>query len=104
MLAPSETQFQVAVVELAILSGWRVMHIHDSRRGLGAGYPDLTLLHRRTGRLLFAELKTATGRVSPEQQGWINDLRRGGHEVHVWRPADLADVIPRVLRALGRPL
>lgn len=83
----TEAQFQRAVVDLAQRCGWRVMHIHDSRRGLGAGYPDLTLVHRATGALLFAELKSHKGTVSAEQQGWIDDLLTGGHTVHVWRPA-----------------
>ena len=87
MTAPTEAQFQQAVVDLAQLRGWLVFHVHDSRRGLGAGYPDLTLLHERTGELIFAELKKADGRVSARQQRWIDALRRGGHQVHVWRPA-----------------
>lgn len=87
MTAPSEAQFQQSVVDLAQLRGWMVMHIADSRRGLGAGYPDLTFLHPRTGELLFAELKTSSGRVSHRQQEWIDALHRGGHVVHVWRPA-----------------
>mgnify|MGYP000672157540 CR=1 FL=1 len=98
MTAPSEAQFQAAVVELAQLRGWLVMYIADSRRGLGAGYPDLTLLHERTGELLFAELKTTTGRVSVKQQRWIDAFVAGGHAVHVWRPAHLAN--GQILRAL----
>ena len=98
-LGPSEAAFQAAVVDLAQLRGWRVMHIHDSRRGLGKGYPDLTLLHRATGTLLFAELKSANGRLSPEQEEWLADFRKGGHTVHVWRPAHFATgLIQDVLR------
>ena len=75
------------------------MHIHDSRRGLGAGYPDLTLLHRATGALLFAELKAANGRVSPQQQEWSDDFTKVGHAVHVWRSAHFATgVIQAALR------
>lgn len=98
-LRMTEAQFQAAVVDLAQYRGWRVMHIHDSRRGIGAGYPDLTLLHKSTGRLLFAELKSARGHLSPDQKQWIADLRRGGHLVHVWRPADfVARAIQDALR------
>ena len=104
-LGPSEAAFQAAVVDLAQLRGWRVMHIHDSRRGLGAGYPDLTLLHRATGALLFAELKAANGRLSREQQEWLDDLHKGGHTVHVWRPAHFATgLIQDVLRSPRRPV
>lgn len=97
-LQPSEAAFQAAVVELATYRGWMAMHIHDSRRGLGAGYPDLTLVHERTGELLFAELKTHKGRVSQAQQRWIDALAAGGHVVKVWRPADLRN--GNVARAL----
>jgi hypothetical protein len=90
MTRPSEAEFQKAVVDLAQLRGWLVMHIADSRRGLGPGYPDLTLLHPRTGQLLFVELKSANGRVSPDQQRWLDALRRGGHRAEVWRPAHFA--------------
>lgn len=100
----SEAQFQAAVVDLALLRGWRVMHIHDSRRGLGAGYPDLTLLHRLTGRLLFVELKSSRGRVSAEQQDWIDNLALGGHAVQVWRPAHFTTgVIQSALRVPAAP-
>ena len=94
----TETAFQAAVVELAHLRGWLVFHVHDSRRGLGAGYPDLTMVHTRTGQLLFAELKSDVGRISQGQYRWMEALNRGGHHVHVWRPADLRDgTIPRLL-------
>ena len=99
MTAPSEAQFQAAVVELAHLRGWLVMHIHDSRRGLGAGFPDLCLVHERTGELLFAELKTDSGRVSVKQQRWIDALALGGHIAAVWRPTHLRNgQINRALR------
>lgn len=88
MTAPTEAQFQQAVLDLADLRGWLYFHDYDSRRN-PAGFLDLVLLHERTGELLFAELKTATGRVSVKQQRWIDALIAGGHAVHVWRPAHL---------------
>ena len=99
MTAPSEAQFQRAVVALARTRGWYVFHVRDSRRGLGAGYPDLTLVHPRTGQLLLAELKSATGRVSPDQHRWLAALRLGGHTAVVWRPEDMqTGAIGRALR------
>jgi hypothetical protein len=95
---PTEAQFQAAVVELAHLRNWLVFHVHDSRRGLGAGFPDLVLLHERTGQLVYAELKTDKGRVSVAQQRWIDALYRGGHVVHVWRPQHLRS--GQILRTL----
>ena len=99
----SEADFQRAVIDLAQLRGWRVMHIHDSRRGLGAGYPDLTLLHRVTGRLLFIELKAANGRLSPDQQEWLTNLQVGGHTALVWRPLDFASGAIQKTLANSRP-
>jgi len=86
----TEAQFQQAVVDLARLRGWLVFHVHDSRRGLGAGFPDLVLVHQATGELLFVELKTTSGRVSTAQQEWLDALQLGGHDARVWRPAHFA--------------
>ncbi|SDG95856.1 VRR-NUC domain-containing protein [Klenkia brasiliensis] len=83
----TEAQFQQAVVDLARRRGWLAFHTHDSRRGLGAGFPDLVLVHEATGELLFVELKTTSGRVSQVQQQWLDALQRGGHDARVWRPA-----------------
>lgn len=89
MTAPSEAQFQQAVTDLATLRGWLYFHDHDSRRNK-RGFPDLVLAHPRTGQLLFVELKKADGRVSVDQQRWLDALRRGGHRAEVWRPAHFA--------------
>lgn len=93
--APPESAWQAQVVQLAVLRGWRCFHDHDSRRNT-AGLPDLILCRR--GRLIFAELKTNTGRTSAEQDAWLGALALvAGVEVFLWRPADLEDV-QRVLR------
>ena len=82
----SEAQFQATVTEAFGVSGWWVFHHPDSRRTT-PGYPDLTLIHP-DGRLVYAELKTATGKVRPEQRAVIDALRRGGHQAFIWRPDD----------------
>ena len=87
---PSESAFQAAVVDLALLRGWLVHHDHDSRRNPGTpGFPDLFLLHPRTGEVLVAELKTHKGRVSQQQQRYIDAFAAAGIVVHIWRPAHL---------------
>ena len=95
-LTISEREFQAAVVELAEWQGWLVYHTHDSRRS-AAGFPDLVAVHGQTGELLFAELKTARGRVSPDQRAWLRTLElaaaeKPGVTVKLWRPADWPDV------------
>lgn len=101
MAAMSERQLQDAVVELARLLGWLVYHPYDSRRSQ-PGFPDLTMVKGR--RLVFAELKTGTGKLRPEQIVWLDALRRvevrGGCEVYLWRPGQwLSGEIESVLRS-----
>lgn len=94
-LAPSERQFQAAVLEYAELVGWRCYHTRASRRSR-AGFPDLTMV--RCDRLVFAELKTNRGRVPTEQAAWLDALARcGAVETDLWRPIDWS-TIERVLR------
>jgi hypothetical protein len=92
----TERQFQDAVVEYGRQCGWLVYHPHDSRRST-FGYPDLTMARR--GRVVFAELKTETGRLRVEQQRWLDALQPSGTEVGVflWRPSDWPE-IEQVLR------
>ena len=54
-------------------------------QGDGAGFPDLVLV--RKGRLLFVELKSEIGKVSPQQRKWLDDLDKAA-ETYVWRPED----------------
>lgn len=95
-LAPklTEAQFQAQVLRYAALMGWRAYHTYDSRRS-AAGFPDLVLVRRP--RVIWAELKSDRGRITPEQRAWIFDLRSSGQDVRIWRPSDWPE-IERVLR------
>jgi hypothetical protein len=66
--------------DLAIM----LFHTHDSRRDLGAGFPDLVLAG--PGGVLFRELKNDHGQLRPEQQRWRYRLLAGGTDYGVWRP------------------
>ena len=113
----TEIEFEKAVVELAHMFGWQVASFRPAQTGKGwrtpvkydgKGYPDLTLIHP-TGRIVFAELKAAKGRPSPEQSDWILSLcacaiqineclNHDGERVScfVWKPSDaqhIADVL-----------
>jgi VRR-NUC domain len=91
----SERDFMAMVLDMAELFNWRAYHTRDSR-GSAAGFPDLVLV--RGERLIFAELKTARGKVSDAQTAWLNALASvPGIEVHVWRPGDHSE-IEHVLR------
>ena len=89
MTAPpiSEAALQALIVEAAAWTGWLVFHPYDSRKSAGPGFPDLTMVHRDTGRVIFAELKSAKGRLTEQQREWLSYLGKR-HEVRVWYPAD----------------
>lgn len=92
----TEAQLQAAIVELARLLGWLAYHPFDSRHS-AAGYPDLTLT--RNGRLVFAELKTETGKLSDAQASWRDALNKAACDFYIWRPSRWLDgTIERVLR------
>jgi Holliday junction resolvase len=80
----SERQLQDAVIELAQWKGWKVMHIYDSRRMTGQGWPDLFMV--RGPQCLAVELKSAKGRVSVEQDEWLELLNNAGVMTFCWRP------------------
>jgi hypothetical protein len=95
-----ERAFLEAVLDYAAIRGWRRAHFRPCRtekgwrtavEAEGAGFPDLVLV--REGRLIFAELKGGRGRLSPEQETWLVDLREVAYacpqvEAHVWWPSD----------------
>ena len=95
-VAPTEAQFQAAVIAAAQLRGWLVAHFRTAQTasgrhltpvaGDGAGFPDLVLVGH--GRVLWRELKTDTGRVRLDQQRWLDTLRAAGEDAAVWRPRD----------------
>lgn len=95
-LALSEADWLRRVTDAAKLFHWRIAHFRPGLtskgwrtpvQGDGKGWPDLVLLRGR--RLIIAELKSDTGRVSAEQSDWIAQLAEvPGLEVHIWRPSD----------------
>lgn len=93
-----EAEFQVDVIKAATLFGLATYHTYDSRRS-GAGFPDLTIVG--ANGILFRELKTDVGRVSPQQQYWLAVLVESGADAKVWRPSDWPTITSE-LRALGR--
>ena len=85
-LAVTERAFQSRVEAYAKLCGWLTYHATISQFST-PGWPDLAMT--RNGRLVFAELKSETGRVSPAQRRWLEHLELVPcAEVFVWRPPD----------------
>jgi hypothetical protein len=128
-LRSSEQHFQTQVEQLAKFYGWRVFHAPDNRpsgktgrvQRVTPGFPDLVLL--RPPELIFAELKTATGKVSDDQEAWLQDLAAVSKalvetveisveqadinlgvavDAYLWRPADFDEINARLAR--GRHL
>ena len=86
-----EKALQQRIMDTAKALGWLAYHTHDARRSV-PGFPDTCLV--RGERLVFAELKSEKGKVTVEQQQWLDALEKvPGVECRVWRPADLQDAI-----------
>src|SRR3546814_12221779 len=66
--------------------GLRIYHTHDSRRS-EPGFPDLVIVGGHGA--LWRELKTQRGRLTPDQQDWLDSIHIAGQAAAVWRPADL---------------
>ena len=91
----SECDLTAYVRDVARAFGWRRYHTWLSKHS-PAGFPDEVLV--RSGRLIFAELKSECGKASDEQEAWLEELRAvPGVEVYLWRPADM-DAIASVLQ------
>jgi hypothetical protein len=79
-------------VALAQQYGWLVYHTYRSTRS-AKGFPDVVAV-RAGSPVLCLELKSATGRVTPEQQQWIDTLQQTkGTIAAVVRPQDMQQVV-----------
>lgn len=97
----SEDAFQSRVMDAAKQYGWKAVHYRKTLKSGGRtnggkakyttpvqgdrGGPDLLLA--KAGRLpLLVELKTDTGRMSPEQKAWREAIHPDVYRL--WRPRD----------------
>lgn len=94
----TERQLQALVMDLIDALGLVGFHVFDSRRS-NPGFPDVVAVGRHG--VLYRELKTARGRLSPMQVYWLDTLLAAGQDAAVWRPEDWPDRITRELRALS---
>ncbi len=107
----TETQLLATVVEMAEAHGWLVYHqldqggVDESGRPwhgkrIGPGFPDLVLVPPARpdsySEVLFRELKSQVGRLSPDQRLWRNRLIDAGENWAIWRPSDM-DLIEETL-------
>ena len=89
--ALTETQFREQIRDLCKVFGWKFhftwLAIHSPK-----GFPDLVLRKIDQKRIVFAELKSEKGVVTPSQQEWYNDLKACGQETYIWRPSQLSEI------------
>lgn len=85
--AMTEAELQANVIDLAHVYGWLICHQRPALTTSGyrtaiqgdRGFPDVVMAKR--GRVLLAELKSQTGRLTAEQQTWVT-----ASGAYVWRP------------------
>lgn len=100
LLAVTEIDFQEAVIDTAHAYGWIVAHFRPARTSEGwrtpvsadgAGFPDLVLV--KDGQpIVFAELKSEKGKITEQQQTWINLIAVCDGNVYIWRPSDWDEI------------
>lgn len=104
----TEGQLLRNVVDLCAWLGLRVHHCRPARTASGwrtpiqgdVGFPDLVVAGE--GGVVFAELKSRTGRLSAGQQVWRDVLLGSGQVWLLWQPSDWPDRIRAVLEPLSK--
>ena len=96
----SEKELEDAVLEMAHALGYLCFHALPARSKDGqrwrthqrgdVGFPDLVMVHERTGATIIAELKAEKGKVTAAQGQWLEALGRGPG-AFLWRPSDWLD-------------
>ncbi|MBT9148434.1 MAG: hypothetical protein DDT32_02208 [Syntrophomonadaceae bacterium] len=91
----SEKEFLAQIIELAEHRGWAAYHVLDQKtysRRTSKGFPDLVLA--RPPHIIFAEIKSDEGRLSPEQEAWLQLLSKcDGIKTYIWRPLDWDNIV-----------
>ena len=97
----SEDDLLHYVRSLAAQTGWLFYHVTFSIKG-PSGFPDVVLVHERTGEVVVAELKReglwptrdrfTRGRFLRGQTTWLRALRRGPVGSYLWWPSDARDI------------
>ena len=100
-LRMSEDQLLTGVTDALTAHGWRWTHHRRSDKALtmgDRGIPDIVAA--RGGRLLFLELKTDSGVLSPDQLAWLAEFPLNSYwfTALVVRPADYDRLVNDVLR------
>lgn len=97
-----EGELQDEVIEHLQGLGYLVAHFRAAKtekgwrtpvEGDGAGYPDITAVHPRTGACLILEVKSEEGTISDAQATWLGAWQGvAGAAVLVVRPSSWRDI------------
>lgn len=82
-----EIPFMRVTMHLVSAYGQVSYHDEDARRQTLNGWPDLVIFGGT--RILYRELKSEEGELSPDQRRIGSQLTKSGGDWAVWRPADL---------------
>ena len=107
-LSISEKDFSTQVEYLLDLFDWRWCHFRPARTEDGwttalsgfMGFPDYIAVKEslRKQRLLFFELKSEKGKLTKNQNDWLEALKKSGYcEVYLFRPSN-AERLAEILR------
>ena len=101
----SEAEFQRQVIDIAIWNNWLIDHTPPMRSAKGAiftggltGKTDLVLFSLKGKGIIYAELKSETGKLSPAQAVFKNVIIDNGGEYYLWKPSDLPFIMERLSR------
>lgn len=94
MIQITEKEFSQQVEDLLNLFNWRWCHFRPARTEHGwrtalsgyAGFLDYVAIK---DRLIIFELKSENGRITKDQQEWLDALAACGQEVYLVRPSDI---------------
>jgi hypothetical protein len=96
----SEAELQRLVEELCARLHLAHYHTFDSRRS-EPGFPDSVIVGTE---ILYRELKSKDGVLTPHQRRWGSRIERAGGNWAVWRPADWGSMtILNQLLAIAAP-
>lgn len=84
----TEADLQASVEDLLTFRGWKWHHETDSRK-TAAGWLDITAI--RDHRILAIELKAEKGKLTAEQESWLDAWYLTPAEAYLWRPTDWFD-------------
>lgn len=98
--AVTERDWGLQVEVWAKRGGWLYFHAFNSY-GSAKGFPDYVFVRAATGEVVYAELKSESGKLTTQQMTWRDALIRAGQRWYCWRPSMEAEC-KRVLGLTAR--